>query len=211
LAIDPDLDPRRKDDRDDTSGGRGGEFADRLRFLAAMVRAPRHVSAVTPTSRQTAIEMARPVDPGSGLPVLELGPGTGPITRAILDRGVPPENLYAIEHSAELCAHLEKAFPGVNVINGDAFDLDATLNGHDVPLFDCVISGIPLLSFGAKRSNALVSGALDRVPAGRPLVQITYSSKAPLEPDDAGIRWHRAARVMRNLPPASVWLYTRPD
>ena len=210
MAINPDIDPRR-DDRADRSARKGSEFSDRLKFFAAMVRSPRHVSAVTPTSRQTAVEMARPIDLASGLPVLELGPGTGPITRAILDRGVKPEDLYVIEHSADLCRHLETQFPGIHVVHGDAFDLEATLAGLDTPLFDCVISGIPLLSFGPDRSNKLLEGSLDRVPAGRPMVQITYSGKAPLEPRDTRIQARRSARIMRNLPPASVWLYTRPD
>lgn len=210
MAIDPDIDRRRDDDADRPTQ-KGSKLADRLTFFAAMVRSPRHVSAVTPTSRPTAAEMARPIDLTSGLPVLELGPGTGPITRAILDRGVKPEDLYVIEHSADLCRHLQAHFPGVHVIHGDAFDLDATLDGYDIALFDCVISGIPLLSFGPDRSNKLLEGSLDRVPVGRPMVQITYSGKAPLEPRDTRIRARRSARVMRNLPPASVWLYTRPD
>lgn len=190
---------------------KGSALADRLRFFAALLRAPRQVSAVTPTSQLTAAEMARPIDVASGLPVLELGPGTGPITRAILDRGVPPEKLYLIEYAADLCRHLERTFPGVNVIHGDAFDLDATLSGYDVPLFDCVISAIPLVTFGHERGNALLEGALARVPPGRPMVQITYSNTAPLTPRDTRVRCERSARILRNLPPASVWLYSRPD
>ena len=189
---------------------KGSALSDRLRFFGALLRAPRRVSAVTPTSRPTAVEMARPIDVGSGLPVLELGPGTGPITRAILDRGLPPEKLYAVEYSADLCRHLGRAFPGVNVIHGDAFDLDRTLDGLDVPLFDCVISGIPLVTFGPERANVLLEGALARVPPGRPMVQITYANAAPVAPRDARVRCERAARVMRNLPPAGVWLYSRP-
>jgi phosphatidylethanolamine/phosphatidyl-N-methylethanolamine N-methyltransferase len=211
LATNQDFDDRRGDDDADAPRPRSSEISERLKFLAAMFRSPRRVSSVTPTSRQTAVEMARPIDCRSGLPVLELGPGTGPITRAILDRGIAPENLYAIEYSADLCRHLEKAFPGVNIIHGDAFDLDATLAGTGVLLFDCVISGIPLLSFGPGRSNGLLAGALDRVPPGRPMVQITYSAKAPLQPSDPRVRMRRSARIVRNLPPASVWLYSRPD
>lgn len=189
---------------------KGSALADRLRFLTAFLRSPRRVSSVTPTSRATAAEMARPIDVGSSLPVLELGAGTGPITRAILERGVAPEKLYAIEYSAELCRHLEREFPEVNIINGDAFDLDAALSGFDVSLFDCVISGLPLVTFGPERSNVLLEGALKRLPPGRPMVQITYSPRPPLVPRDSSVRYQLSARVTRNLPPASVWLYSRP-
>lgn len=215
METDPHFASRRDGDDDvdaaDRSRRKRSELSDRLKFLAAMFRSPRRVSSVTPTSRQTAVEMARPIDCRSGLPVLELGPGTGPVTRAILDRGVAPGDLYAIEQSADLCRHLEKAFPGVNVIHGDAFDLDTTLAATGVSLFDCAISGIPLLSFGPERSDALLMSAIGRVPPGRPMVQITYSAKAPLQPSDPRVRMHRSARVVRNLPPASVWLYSRPD
>lgn len=155
--------------------------------------------------------MANPVDPNSGLPVLELGPGTGPVTRAILDRGVPPNQLYLIEYSADLCAHLRSAFPGVHVINGDAFDLDTALADVAHVRFDSVVCGLPLLNFDQQQRLSVLYGSLDRLPPGRPLVQITYGARPPINLDDPKIVTGGSRWALRNLPPARVWTYSRPD
>src|SRR5690606_26723620 len=99
-------------------------FDEELRFFKGWIDKPRAVGSVVPTSSVTARRMASVVDPHSCLPVLELGPGTGVITKAILARGVKPENLYSIEYSEDFVAHLRQHYAGVNVIHGDAFDLD---------------------------------------------------------------------------------------
>lgn len=174
-----------------------------------MVRTPRKVGSVTPTSRPTAEEMARPIDITSGLPVLELGPGTGPITRAILARGLPPERLYLIEYSADLCKHLEALFPDVTIRQGNAFDLDAALAGLATGPFDSVISGVPMLNFSDAQCNDLLGQALDRMAPGRPFVQITYGNRPPIRATDPTIEVTRTARIFRNLPPASVWTYRK--
>ena len=188
-----------------SNSSKGSQFGDRMRFLAALLR------SVTPTSRYVAKEMARPVNVASGLPVLELGPGTGPVTRAILERGLDPDKLYVVERSGQLCRHLEQAFPGVHVIEGDAFDLQTTLAATGQSMFDSVISGIPMLNFSQSTRNRLLNDALDRMEPGRPFVQITYGGKAPIASDDPSVRIQRSARLIRNLPPASVWLYARPQ
>ncbi|TIU36781.1 MAG: methyltransferase domain-containing protein, partial [Mesorhizobium sp.] len=112
--------------------------------------------------------------PRSGLPVLEVGPGTGVITRAILAQGVKPENLYAVEYSTDFVRHLRGLYPGVNVIEGDAFNLNATLGEKRDMVFDSVVSGVPLLNFPVAQRIAYIESLLDRIPAGRPIVQLTY-------------------------------------
>ena len=71
------------------------KFDDELKFFKGWIDKPKAVGAIVPTSSVTARRMASVIDLGSGLPVLELGPGTGVITKAILRHGVKPENLYA--------------------------------------------------------------------------------------------------------------------
>ena len=123
------------------------KFDDELRFFRGWIDKPKAVGSIIPTSSFTARRMASVVDTTSGLPVLEIGPGTGVITRAILARGVPPEKLYTVEYSADFVRHLRRNFPRVNVIEGDAFDLDATLGKGAPKCFDSVVSGVPLLNF----------------------------------------------------------------
>ncbi len=184
-------------------------FVDQVRFAGALLSSPKHTGAVAPTSRELADLMAAQIDLGSGLPVLELGPGTGAITRAILARGIRPDNLWLVEYSSSFCRRLAAAFPGVHVIEGDAFDLEATLPANAPAVFDCVISGLPLLNFSPEQRHALVHQALKRTPQGRPLVQFSYGVRAPV--DVAALDGISAAPgrwVFRNLPPARVWRYT---
>ena len=187
----------------------GRKFDEEIRFFKGWIDGPKRVGAICPTSSITARRMASIVDTTSGLPVLELGPGTGIITKAILEHGTAPKDLVSIEFSTDFYQHLVKTYPGVNFVNGDAFDLDRTLAHMDGTMFDSVISAIPLLSFPMERRIALLEGLLDRLPAGRPVMQITYGPVSPIvaRPDRYTIKHFDF--VVRNIPPAQLWTYTR--
>lgn len=188
----------------------GRKFDEEIRFFKGWMDGPKQVGAILPTSSVTARRMASVINPRSGLPVLELGPGTGIITKAILNHGVAPEKLVSIEYSTEFYQHLVKTYPGVNFINGDAFDLEKTLGEWSNVQFDSVVCAIPLLSFPMERRIALIEDLLDRIPAGRPVVQITYGPVSPViaRPDRYKIKHYDF--VVRNIPPAQLWTYTRP-
>ena len=185
------------------------KFDEEVRFFKGWMDGPKAVGAVLPTSDVTARSMASVINPDSGLPVLELGPGTGVITRAILARGVKPENLWSVEYSADFVEHLREAFPDVNIIHGDAFDLDATLGEKRDQRFDCVISAVPLLSFPMDKRIAVVEDLLRRIPPGRPVVQITYGPLSPVPPKRADFAVSHHDFVLRNFPPAQLWVYRR--
>lgn len=185
-------------------------FDEELRFIKGWVDKPKAVGAILPTSSVTARRMASVVDPHSGLPVLELGPGTGVITRAILDRGVAPQNLYSIEYSEDFVRFLTRDYPGVNFIQGDAFDIDASLGDKRELTFDSIVSAVPLLNVPVARRVAYVEDLLSRIPAGRPIVQITYGPRSPVPPRQGNYQMRRLDFVIRNIPPTTLWLYTRP-
>lgn len=184
-------------------------FDEELRFFRGWVDKPKAVGSIIPTSMVTARRMASVIDATSGLPVLELGPGTGVITRAILERGVKPDKLFAIEYAAEFVAHLKARFPEVNLIQGDAFNLDGTLGENAGLTFDTVISGVPLLNFPVEQRVRYVEDLLDRVPAGRPVVQLTYGPRSPVPPGRGNYRVTRFDFIIRNIPPTTLWLYSR--
>ena len=185
------------------------KFDEEVRFFRGWMSKPKAVGAIIPTSSVTAKRMASVVNPASGLPVLEIGPGTGVITRAILARGVPAGKLYLVEYARDFVEHLRRHFPGVNVIQGDAFDLAGSL-GKDAPnQFDSVVSGIPLLNFPVERRIAYIEDLLDRVPAGRPIIQLTYGPKSPVPPGLGNYSVKHFDFVIRNLPPTQLWLYSR--
>lgn len=185
------------------------KFDHEIRFFKGWLEGPKTVGSIVPTSQVTARSMARLIDPASGLPVLELGPGTGAITRAILGRGVAPENLCSIEYSREFYERLMLDFPKVNFIHGNAFDLDRTLGEMRNCRFDSVISGIPLLNFPMAMRVGLVEDLLDRIAPGRPVVQISYGPVSPVSARGASFSVARHDFVLRNVPPAQVWVYRR--
>lgn len=185
------------------------KFDEEIRFFKGMIRGPKTVGALVPTSSVTARRMASVANPQSGLPVLELGPGTGVITRALLSHGVPPERLISVEYSSEFVRHLERIYPAVHFIHGDAFDLDTALGPLADTIFDCVVCAVPLLNFTMAQRIALIEDLLDRIPRGRPVVQISYGPVSPVvaRPD----RYHiqHFDFVVRNIPPAQLWIYRR--
>ena len=184
-------------------------FDDEIRFIRGMMAQPKTVGAIMPTSARMASKMASIIDTGSGLPVLELGPGTGVITKAILAKGVKPENLVSIEYSTDFVEHLRGKYPGVNFINGDAFDIEKTLADYRGQKFDCVISGIPLLNFPMHQRVKLIESLFDLMPAGRPVVQFSYGPKSPVAKRPDVYKTEHFDFIIRNIPPAQIWHYKK--
>jgi phosphatidylethanolamine/phosphatidyl-N-methylethanolamine N-methyltransferase len=185
------------------------KFDDEIRFIRGMMAEPKTVGAIMPTSARMAAKMASIIDTGSGLPVLELGPGTGVITKAILAMGVKPENLVSVEYSTQFYDHLVEKFPGVRFVNGDAFNIEETLAEYRGQKFDCVISGIPLLNFPMHARVKLVESLLDLMPTGRPVVQFSYGPKSPIAKRPEIYKVEHFDIILRNIPPAQIWHYKK--
>lgn len=182
--------------------------AEHLNFLRGLIARPRNVGAVAPSSPALARAIAAQIEPQTQGPVLELGPGTGVITEALIERGISPGRITAIEYDADFVQHIAARFPDVRVIEGDAFDLDATLGSGSGEKLAAVISGLPLLNHPMARRRALIANALARLAPGAPFVQFSYGWKPPV-PADARTSVTHADFVLANLPPAHVWVYRR--
>jgi phosphatidylethanolamine/phosphatidyl-N-methylethanolamine N-methyltransferase len=185
------------------------KFDDELKFFKGWIDKPRAVGSIVPTSSVTAKRMASIVDTKSGLPVLEVGPGTGVITKAILKRGVKPSDLYTVEYSHDFVTHLRRNYPDVNVVEGDGFNLDKTLGDKRDMVFDSVVSGVPLLNFPVERRVAYLENLLKRIPNGRPVVQLTYGPKSPIPPGLGDYTIEHFHFILRNIPPTQLWIYRR--
>lgn len=185
------------------------KFQNEIRFIKGLVDQPKSVGAIFPTSSITAKRMASIVDLRSGLPVLELGPGTGVITKAIIKQGVVPENLYAVEYSENFIPHLRADYPKVNFIQGDAFDVDAIRQKSGVERFDCVISALPLLNFPSSKRVKLIEDLLEIIPDGRPVIQFSYGPLSPVVANAGKYHVEHFGWVARNLPPAQLWVYRK--
>lgn len=187
-----------------TGGARPGN--DYLRFLRAWAAKPMVVGAISPSGKALARAMARQVDPASPLPVLELGPGTGPVTAALIEHGIAPERIVALEYDPDFCGLLVERFRGLNVVEGDAYDLAASLPPGLSGPFAAVVSSLPLLTRPAPDRETLVETALDRVRGGG-LIQFSYGLKPPVPAMPGRFTVRRTALVAMNLPPARVWVY----
>lgn len=182
-------------------------FDEEIRFFKTWIDKPRAIGAVLPTSAATAKRMASLINPQNNSPVLELGPGTGVITKAILARGVKPENLYSVEHTEAFLPQLRLQYPGVNFIHGDAFQLHDVLAGMDVEKFDTIISAVPLLNFSPPQRIAFLASLFELLNPGRPVVQISYGPLSPIPPDWETYSVEPFDWMLRNIPPARLWVY----
>jgi phosphatidylethanolamine/phosphatidyl-N-methylethanolamine N-methyltransferase len=182
---------------------------DGLRFFRTWLSRPGLTGAVSPSGKALAAAMAREVNPGGQWPVLELGPGTGAVTAALVERGIAPERIVALEYNTDFCALLKERFAGLNVVEGDAYDLGTSLPPGFAGPFAAVVSSLPLLNREKAARLALIEAALDRVLPRGALVQFSYGLGPPVAPVGGRFAVSRAAFVLANLPPAQVWVYRR--
>ena len=180
--------------------------SDFLRFFRSWVSAPLRVAAVAPSGPVLARLMTREIAPDVG-PVLELGPGTGVFTRALLARGVPESDLTLIEFGPEFARLLTERFPQARVVSLDAARIvEAGL--FEAGSVGAVVSGLPLLSMPQDKVVAIVAGAFAALKPGGAFYQFTYGPRCPVAPailDRLGLNAVRIGRALRNIPPATVY------
>jgi phospholipid N-methyltransferase len=187
-------------------------LTENLSFLRAWLRAPQRVGALAPSGPVLARLMTAQVNDLDG-PVIELGPGTGAFTRALLDKGVPAHRLALIEADPILAAALGQHHPHLQVLHMDAAQLGNTPSLFGDELASAVVSGLPLLSTPSPQVTAILRGAFERqLRADGAFYQFTYAPRCPvprrilqqldLEAVRIGIAWF-------NLPPALVYRIRR--
>ncbi len=177
-------------------------------FFRRLLTNPRRVSAIAPSSRFLGRAMTAGLGPDSG-PVVEFGPGSGSLTRAILARGVRPEHLTLFELDGEFVRDLRQRFPGVTVHHAPA---DAATDFVS-PGIAAVISGLPLLSMPPAVCSAIVGAAFRILRPGAAYIQFTYGPKPSIPPEiiaDLGLTVEQRAFVWANLPPARVHHFRKP-
>ena len=185
-------------------------LADEARFIRTWLDNPILTGAVSPSGRFLARMMARAVDPAGTRPIVELGPGTGPITEALLRRGVAPRRLVLLEYDGAFCRLLRRRFPGVQVVQADAYRLRDGLCGVLDEPAAAIVSSLPLLNKPEPQRLALLDEAFALMEPGGAFVQFTYGMTSPV-PRAAAADYEAeiSPPVWLNLPPARVWIYRR--
>ena len=177
-------------------------------FLARWLTAPHKIGALTPASRYLARAMADQIAPHGGL-VVELGAGTGSVTKALLEAGLPPEHLIIVESDPAFCLLLRRRFPGLKVIRGDAARLGALLAPLSVERVASVVSSLPLLSMPRPLRQRIIEESFALLAEHGAFIQYTYGAFSPLRRRKSGLKGEVAERVWRNFPPAAVWRFRR--
>jgi len=197
---------------DATAGGEPGRKAgsNAALFFRRWLANPLQMGSVVPSSPSLCRRIAALVERGPGEAVLELGAGTGVVSRALLDAGVPPERLMVVEIVPDMAEHLRRALPGVEVLCGDAFDLGRVLPGRWDGRIGTAICGIPLVLLPLADQRRFVE-AVEAVAPGRGFLLYTYCITSPLPHRELGLAARREAWTPWNLPPASVWRYWHGD
>ncbi len=178
-----------------------------LAFSGQLLRHPRQVSALAPSSPSLCRLMARQL-PRSAVRVAEFGPGLGNITREILATGIKPQDLWLFELNGVFCDQLRGSFPGVTVVNRPA---QAMAVSAQTP-FEAVVSGLPLLSMPREVQRQILMAAFGGMVDDGVYIQFTYGPTSPLHASVArelGLSFTRTVRVWKNIPPATVYVYRR--
>ncbi|MCF6321079.1 MAG: methyltransferase domain-containing protein [Rhizobiaceae bacterium] len=189
--------------------GLAAKIGDKLDFAKSLISQPKTLGAIAPSSARMAKIMASVINVESGLPVLELGPGTGVITKAILDTGISADKVYSVEYDSCFLAGLNRRYPGVNFLQGDAFRISQIAKELGIEQFDCVISALPLLNFSPAQRLKLVKNALKLIGNERPMVQFSYGRRPPVPARPKYFSVVHMDSVFRNIPPARIWTYQR--
>lgn len=190
----------------------GHRRRDAALFLWKWLQAPLKVGAVWPSGRRLGRALAAEVDLSRPGVVVELGAGTGNVTDALLQAGVPADRLVAVELDPGLAGVLQRRFPQIRVVVGNAGDLSRILRAEGVGRISTVVSCLPLVSLPSSLVRQIVTESFAMlVPDGR-LVQFTYGLTSPIPLRHfrpLRLEGRRTRRVWQNVPPASVWTYRR--
>jgi len=189
-------------------------LSDEARFIKSWFENPRIAGAITPSGRALARTMVQCVDSSAKGPIVELGPGTGPVTQALIERGIAQERLILVEFEPSFCRLLARRFPRATIVRGDAYQLRDTL----ASLFDeapcAIVSSLPLLTRPEAARTELLQQAFAIMGKEGRFIQFTYGVKSPVCLNGrhaAGVRAQSLAPVWLNLPPARVWVYRSND
>jgi len=187
----------------------GIRLDDEVRFIRSWIEKPLTMGAVTPSGRILARTMASYVDPSIPGPIIELGPGTGPVTEALVEQGVDPSRLVLVEFNPDFCRLLRQRYPDATVIRGDAYSLQRVIGSSLAQPAAAVVSGLPLVTKPLKARVRLIREAFRLLRPCAPFVQFTYAVMPPIPRSLVGVSSEASERIWMNVPPARVWVYRK--
>lgn len=182
-------------------------------FFAQWARNPVEIGSIVPSGDSLAKAVAKQIEGVRDGTIVELGGGTGTVTRALLDAGVQRERLLVVERNPRMIDYLRRCFPDVRITEGDASRLGAIARRQGLEGVAAVVSGLPLRLISDQKRYAIFKQAFDLLENHGPFVQFSYGPLAPMPL--ALLRRLRldatkVSIVWLNLPPAAIWRFERP-
>jgi phosphatidylethanolamine/phosphatidyl-N-methylethanolamine N-methyltransferase len=185
---------------------------EKLLFLKRWLKHPLQLGSVTPSSRTLSRLVAKHAQEAeqNGY-ILELGAGTGRLTRALIESGVSPNRIYALELDKEFYDFLDKAVPNINAIHGNAIDIPHLLPQEVIGKITTIVTGLPFMSIPFHIQKKIIGACFEVMAPNCQMLQFTYSPKSPIQSKLLGLSHERVATTFRNIPPASIWRYYRAE
>jgi phosphatidylethanolamine/phosphatidyl-N-methylethanolamine N-methyltransferase len=186
-------------------------LTDSTLFLREWIVNPQRTGSVAPSSPQLATAMAQWLPPDPESYVLELGPGTGPVTDALLRHGLREDRLIAIEHTETLAKRLRKRFPRAHIIAGDAWQMDTLLAELPQPVksVGAIISSLPLVNFKPEQAEALGQKIRTLLEPQGKWVQYSYQIHKRRSRGSSTFQLRASKIVWLNFPPARVSVFQK--
>jgi len=178
-------------------------------FILRALRNPRQLGAVAPSSRHLGALLARHAAVDDHSPIVELGGGSGSLTRAMIKSGIAPERIYVVELDPALATYLKNALPNVNVIQGNATELGKILPSDILSKVHRVVSGLPMINMPEAIRGQILESCFEIMAPGGAYLQYTYSPRSSINTKIYRLTKKRLGTVLLNIPPATVWQYTK--
>ncbi|GAO98084.1 ribosomal RNA small subunit methyltransferase A [Caedimonas varicaedens] len=180
-----------------------------LLFLKRWLKHPLRLGAIAPSSPALTSLISRSISVKPENYIVELGAGTGTVTRRLLEYGIPSAQLYVVELDPELCAFLQKSLPNVHVIQGNATDLASLLPKEVIGKVSSVVSGMPMSTMPLNVQRKIIDACLEVMMPDGEIVQYSYHVTSPIPALKLGLSKKRIGTAFLNLPPASLWRYQK--
>lgn len=183
-----------------------------LLFWGRSLRNPRQICSLFPSSPFVGRAMTDAIVARPAQHVIELGAGTGAVTRQVIRNGVAPENLTLVELDAALGSHLQRSFRGVDVMVAPAQQLAELWREREGPPVGAIVSTLPMRLFPKPMIRSIMKSSFQVLAPGGVFVQFTYRESSPVPVRLAralGLKAQRRCLVWANLPPAAIWTFER--
>jgi phosphatidylethanolamine/phosphatidyl-N-methylethanolamine N-methyltransferase len=175
-------------------------------FFRRWLSNPLQMGSIIPSSPKLGALIAKQIDKRSSSLILELGAGTGAITKSLISAGISPGRIVVVEIVPEMADHLRAKFSQTSVLQADAFNLPIQSLKDTGTEIGTVICGIPLVLLNEAKQRQFIQ-QVEAVAPGRGFLLYTYCVTSPLPHRTLGLDAQRLDWTPLNFPPASVWHY----